>query len=656
MSRSPRHHLLQRQLRRAGLAASETEDSPLARLLDMVNESYLSWREDRLLLEHSMDLMNDELDERRQRLEEQLDRALEMKRTLEDRERRLDFQRARMPLGLIEWDADWRVVDWNPAAEALFGWTREEMLGQTSTQHIVPEGQRDHTRSVVEALLHADPVGEHSVNDNVHKDGSAMTCEWFNTPLLDDHGEVVGALSLVQDISRRVRWERQLVETARIDALTGLVNRRTFLATLDRSLRDHREGLIPPFAVLFIDLDRFKQVNDSLGHAAGDEVLRRIAKRLDNLLRPGDTIARLGGDEFAACLENIDNPETALVLTRRLQDKLAQPMEVDGRELFVTASIGVALISPRFETAEDLLRDADVAMYRAKSSPSEKVTLFDLGMLEEAQQRIHRGQALQTAVLREEFELDYQPIIDLRTGHVTGIEALVRWTCPDGSVLSGSELLQLAEETGVILALGEWVFAEATRQRAQWSEWLEPDAWLSVNLTARQLMSDGLMGLVEASLEQTGLRPGQIAVEITETALLREDVARETVLKLKKLGLVVLLDGFGSGDASLVNLVSLPVDMAKIDQTFVRRSTYLGRDFIQALLSVASSLGIQTVAEGIERIEELNILEELGADMGQGALLGQPMTPSALRAWVTRWSKPTRVLSRSQNQAMSDMV
>ena len=638
MSGGALHPLLRRQLRRllggqeAGIDALPEDPVLVARLLELVSEAYATFDQDNRLIEHSLDLTSSELVEKNRRLAEDLAQQKELEARLHDKQRRLDFQRERMPLGFIEWDAEGRVVEWNPSAEALFGWTREEMMGQTSTERIVHPSSRPLTRGVVDALM-AGTGGYHSINENRHRDGSALLCEWFNTTLVDDDGNITGVASLVRDVTERVRWEEDLLRASRLDGLTQLPNRRFFIESLDRALANFRRYERGSFAILFIDLDRFKQVNDSLGHSAGDVLLQEVAQRLQRCLREGDLVARLGGDEFAVLLMGASEPVDAMRTAERLSEAIQRPVTIQGRTLLPSASIGVAQVAERFACAEDMLRDADIAMYRAKVQGHSRITLFDRAMYEEVRDRIELEGDLRLAVDRNELRLVFQPVIRLRDGALTGLEALLRWDHPERGSVSPAQFIPLAEESGSIVEIGSWVVAQATRRMAEWQAELPEGAWMSVNLTARQLVQPDLLDVLQRHIRANRLAPEQLAVEISETSMVRGDEARAAITSLSLLGVRTLMDDFGTGYASLANLVNYDVDLVKIDRTFVLQAADHGRDFLRSILQLAHSLGKQTVAEGVETIEQLDLVSDLGTHFGQGYLLAYPMRPEEVLPW-----------------------
>jgi diguanylate cyclase (GGDEF)-like protein/PAS domain S-box-containing protein len=634
----PPHALLARQLRRVtGAETLEGLDeqalrTAMSQVLEVVSATYAAADEERSILEHSLDETSAELVAHNTRLRKDLDLLRELEASLRNNQSRLDFQRERMPLGLVEWDASGRVTEWNPAAERLFGWTRQEMLGKTSTARIVPAHARPETEAVV-ARLRSGTGGSHNVNANLRKDGIEIRCEWFSTTLFDNEGNPTGVASLVRDVTERVRWEEQLVRASRHDGLTGLPNRRFFIDAVDRGLSRHRRQDNLGFALLFIDLDRFKDVNDSKGHAVGDGLLKAIALRLEELVRGEDLVARLGGDEFAIMLDRVEETREAVHAAERIGDALRRPFIVDGAELTTTASIGVALASQRVATAEEMIRDADIAMYQAKVSGRARTTLFDSAMYEEALLRIQLEDDLRHASRRNQLRLVYQPIVDLRTGGLSGFEALLRWDHPTRGAVSPAEFIPIAEDSGSIIEIGAWVVHAAVAQLGAWRSELPENCYVSVNISPRQLLQPDLPEMVADAMAAHGVKAQRLCVEITETSMLKGPRSRRALESLRALGIRVFMDDFGTGYASLANLVAYEVDMVKIDRTFVNRTHEHGPDFLRSILLLTSSLGKATVAEGIEDADELEMVRSLGTNYGQGYYLGRPMDASAVPAW-----------------------
>jgi diguanylate cyclase (GGDEF)-like protein len=431
------------------------------------------------------------------------------------------------------------------------------------------------------------------------------------------------------EINQFPRRLDQLARQAFRDPLTALPNRALFVDRLAHALtRTERRGEL--LAVLFLDLDRFKVINDSLGHSVGDQLLVGISQRLSVCLRPEDTIARLGGDEFAILLEDVKDASAAAAVAERLGAELQRPFVFERRELFVTVSIGIALTISRRMTPEDILREADLAMYHAKARGKARHEVFDKSMNKLAQDRLGLELDLRHAITRGDFTLHYQPVVALDSGRITEVEALVRWKHPERGLLFPADFVTLTEETGLIVPLGRWIITEACRQLQQWhAAGVVAPLVMSVNLSARQLQHLHLVDDVAHALEETRIDPGALRLEITETVAMQE--APSTLAKLealKKLGVRLAIDDFGTGYSSLGYLKRFPVDTLKIDRSFVNG---IGRDvedtaIVRAVITVAKSLGLAVTAEGIENEGQLAELRALGCDRGQGYLFAKPIS------------------------------
>lgn len=433
------------------------------------------------------------------------------------------------------------------------------------------------------------------------------------------------------DTTERKLAEEQLLHDALHDALTGLPNRSLFLDRLSHRLRQSRRGPERPFAVLFLDLDRFKLVNDSLGHAAGDELLVRAARRLEGAVRPGDTVARLGGDEFAVLLEEVPDPHDAVHVAERIQASLQAPLSIGGQQIVTTVSIGIALSATGYERAEDILRDADTAMYRAKSQGRARHEVFDSAMHARAVALLELETDLRQALEREEFEAHYMPVVSLETGRVTGFEALVRWRHPRRGRVPPTEFIGAAEDAGLTIAIDRWVLRQACRQAKAWHERFPEAAGrlvVSVNLSGRQFRQPDLLEAVGQALAEAGLEGPNLAVEITENVLIESTGQALHILgRLRRMGVQIYLDDFGTGYSSLSYLQRFPIDVVKIDRSFVARMEPRreGHEIVRAIVTLAHNLGLRVVAEGIETADQLAELRTLRCGFGQGALFSLPV-------------------------------
>ncbi len=442
-----------------------------------------------------------------------------------------------------------------------------------------------------------------------------------------DKRALAEAAELGRDLSGVLlrRAEARLAHLGLHDPLTGLPNRRLFLDRLQHALHRHARGATA--AVLFVDLDRFKVVNDSLGHEVGDRVLVRAAQLIIASVREADTVARLGGDEFVVLCEDVD-PDAVRAMADRLVADLQQPLEVDGHDLRVSASVGVA-VAAGHRAAADLLREADIAMYQAKEQGRNQVSPFEAGMRYRALRRLDLDQALRGGLQRDELLLHYQPIVRAADGEVRGLEALLRWQRPDTGLVPPDQFVPLAEDTGFIVPLGEWVLEQALRQLAAWTAdgLVVPELTLAVNVSARQLLDPGLPAAVLGLLEETGVAPERLHLEITESVWMSErPVSNEVVHRLADFGVALVIDDFGTGYSSLAYLQELPARQLKIDRSFVRR---LGdeprhRSLVAAMVGLAQEFGLQSVAEGVETPHQQRLVTELGCELAQGFLFGRP--------------------------------
>jgi diguanylate cyclase (GGDEF)-like protein len=439
-----------------------------------------------------------------------------------------------------------------------------------------------------------------------------------------------------EELTRR---QEELAFLATHDALTGLPNRTLILDRVEQMLVRSRRSQAP-VAALFIDLDNFKGINDTLGHGAGDELLRTVAARLQGVVRDIDALGRLGGDEFVVVAEGMSLDAGPELIAERLLDALKQPFELQGSDsnrLLVTASVGIA--AGDRASAEELLRDADIAMYRAKWSGKNRYVVFEAGMQDAVQSRMELEMDLRDALEKEEFFLVYQPTFDLRTMSPTGMEALIRWRHPVRGIVQPDDFVPLLEEIGVIAEVGKWVLREACRQGAAWRAG-GYTVGMAVNVSALQIDTDGFVAEIEDALATSGLEPSALTIEITETALMgNADETAQRLEAVKRLGVRIAIDDFGTGYSSLAYLQRFPVDALKIDRSFISRLTHdqEGETLIRTLVQLGKSLSIETLAEGIEESSELSLLKEEQCDSGQGFLFARPLEVDACETFLSDW-------------------
>jgi diguanylate cyclase (GGDEF)-like protein/PAS domain S-box-containing protein len=465
-------------------------------------------------------------------------------------------------------------------------------------------------------------------------DGRTRWVSLTKLPLRDSNGQVVGTFGICRDVTEQKRIEEQLARQGFYDSLTNLPNRALFANRIEhlfrRAVRHNERGFL--FAVLYFDVDRFKGINDSFGHDAGDELLVQIARRLERSLRPSDTLARLGGDDFAILLEDLRSTTDATRVAERIHQHLVAPFSVAGTEVFCSASIGIALSTSGYGLAHEMLRDANTAMYRAKANGRSCHEIFDVDMHRRAVSQLKIETDMRRALERQEFRVHYQPIVDLERRQLSGFEALLRWQHPKRGLVPPGEFIPVAEETGLIKTIGLWVLHESCRQMREWQD-RHPSAMtmrMSVNLSGHQLAQPDLVEQIERTLELTGIDPRALAVEITESALVRDMSMGALVLEqLRRLQIQLNIDDFGTGYSSLSYLQNLPVDTLKIDRSFVRGMKADGgrSEIVHAIITLAHSLKMRVVGEGVETREQLDALTGLHCNGAQGFFFAQPLPP-----------------------------
>jgi diguanylate cyclase (GGDEF)-like protein/PAS domain S-box-containing protein len=527
-----------------------------------------------------------------------------------------------------------RLIYANPAVERLTGQLGEALDGASLPALTCVE-------ATGLAELRAALVGRRDTSLELtgqRADGSRFWCECSLAPVgeagADGAGHVVGVL---KDVTERIRYLQQIEHQAKYDALTGLPNRSLMGDRLVQAIHvAHRHG--SALAVAFVDLDHFKLVNDNLGHSQGDLLLREVSQRIAGVLREGDTAARQGGDEFVVLLPDLVGEQDGYPVLRRVQQALAEPILIDGHSFYVTCSIGVSLYPRDGNDAETLLRNADMAMYRAKEAGRNAISFFTAEMDRQMQDRLEIEQELRQALERGELSLAYQPQVDVDSGRMCGAEALLRWQHPRLGNVAPLRFIPLAEELGLIGPIGEWVLREACAQAQRWRAAGLGDLRVAVNVSARQFRDPDLPGRVIAILAETGLPPRLLELELTESMLMGA-VGRteETLRRLKQIGVELALDDFGTGYSSFAYLRRFPIDTLKIDQSFVRgmETGANAESIVAAIIAMAHNLGMRVVAEGVETVEQQRQLYEHGCDQMQGYLLGRPVPASELAAAVS---------------------
>lgn len=552
----------------------------------------------------------------------------------EESERRYALAAQGVNDGLWDWDLRTNAIYLSPRWKAMLGYTPHELENHPDEwfDRIHPD-DRDRVNAAFTPLkdgpLHVD--AEYRMR---HKDEGWRWMLARGAVVRDEDGTPVRMAGSQSDITERKHAEDQLRHDALHDALTGLPNRTLLLDRLGRLLRQSRRRTDVRFAILSINLNRFKRVTESLGHRAGDEILSAVSRRFAAELRDLDTLVRLSSDEFAVLLPTVADVEEAVHVAERLENALERRFVTGGHELFLTAAIGIVIAGAEYDRPEAVLRDAGIAMYRAKRGDSEGIRVFDTAMHERAIERLRLETDLRQAIKRNEFVLHYQPIIMLNTGRIIGFEALIRWQHPARGLLSPAAFLPLAEESGLIRDIGAWVLREAGMTSRRWGKFSKRDNPLSVsvNVSGKQLVRNDLIPQVDSLLHDERIPAENLAIEITESAVMAEpETSSELLAELRQRGIRVSIDDFGTGYSSLSYLQRLPADVLKIDRSFVARVQEGGTDaeFVNTIVMLAGSLGMTTVAEGIETEEQESRLQALGARFGQGYYYSKPVDAAA---------------------------
>ncbi len=523
----------------------------------------------------------------------------------------------------------------SPSVERVLGYTVEEIENQRFDR-LLAESDRSRLEPMVSAGTGAG-AESHTFDCSLqHRDGRWLQFEVQHTQLLEDE-HIQGIVLNSRDVSERKAFEEQLAHQAFHDPVTDLANRALFADRVGHALRSTvRKGSL--IAVMFIDLDDFKTVNDSLGHQAGDAVLLEVARRLERAIRPADTVARFGGDEFAILLDGVSGSDEAALIAERLLAELEAAAEIDGKQVYPRASVGICMSDEDLlsQDAEELLRNADVAMYMAKRDSKGRYRLFEPAMHERVVERLELRAELQQALELQQLEVYYQPVVHLSSGSDYGVEALLRWHHPERGLIQPAHFIPLAEETGLIIPIGRWVIEQACSKAVELQRRfpLPEPLRMSVNLSVKQLQADSIVEDIHGILESTGLPPASLVLEVTETVMLADaDVAAERLHRLKDLGVRIAMDDFGTGYSSLSYLSRLPVDIIKMDRSFLGGGID-DNGLAAAIMAIGERLGLEVVAEGIERRDQIDSLQSLGFGLGQGFLFGRPMPQGPLNEYL----------------------
>ena len=549
-----------------------------------------------------------------------------LRATADAHERRFSALTERSPVPTLLSEQGMRLAHVNDAFCTLVGLRAEQLLG-TGWINTIHEDDLDGVIEQVAAALDGDEV---EIKARLVRDDGAIRMTIIRFAHLFTPGVGAGFVGTIEDITDRLAFEAKLAHQANHDPLTGLPNRTLLAQYVAERFTPGAGGL----ACLFLDLDNFKVVNDSLGHTAGDELLVEVATRLRATVRPGDLVARFGGDEFVVVCEKVDE-EAVVALAGRVSEALARPMRLGGVDIRPYASVGVTVQTDEHAAADELIRDCDIAMYQAKAGGKGRITVLDQQARAEARDKLRLIAELRDAIERREITLTYQPIFNAVDSHPVAVESLARWTHPERGAISPATFVPLAEESGLVAGLGLLVLDETCRQLAEWDHLLGASAppRANVNVSALQL-DDNLPGQVAAALERHQLAPSRISVEITESALMKDPTsARDVLQQLRDLGIELAIDDFGTGYSSLAYLRHLPVDCLKVDRSFVAEMAEGHPEIASAVIALAATLNLCTVAEGVETLEQAEELTRLGATYLQGFSLAEPMTGGHAAAW-----------------------
>jgi diguanylate cyclase (GGDEF)-like protein/PAS domain S-box-containing protein len=525
-------------------------------------------------------------------------------------------------------DHNGQVIFQSPSVKRVLGYRRDELMG-TSLDDLVHEDDQAAAREMLQAVAANGSDQPVAVRFRWrHRDGSWRDMEAILTNLLQDP-TVAGVVLNARDVTEQVRLQAELEHQAFHDPLTDLANRALFRDRVEHAL-ERRSAPDEPISVLFLDIDNFKTVNDSLGHSAGDQLLVDLANRIRECVRTEDTAARLGGDEFAVLLER---SEDAQIVAERIGDALNTPFFIDAKEVFVTVSVGISISELARGGADELLRDADAAMYTAKSAGGARAVVFRPDMHLRALKRLDLEGELRRAVNKDEFRLHYQPIVDLDERRICGFEALVRWAHPERGLLGPNEFIPIAEETGLIRPIGRWVLSEATRQAAAWQAKFGSELTMAVNLSPQELAARELCADVNRAIAESGITPETLVLEMTERVLMADtELTTQKLDEIRQLGVRLSVDDFGTGFSSLSYLRTFPIDSLKIAKPFVDNIPMGEQEtaLVRGIIELGHNLELEIVGEGIERAAQWHALREMGCDTGQGYLMARPQSPERI--------------------------
>ncbi|UIJ37620.1 EAL domain-containing protein [Desulfobaculum bizertense] len=538
--------------------------------------------------------------------------------------------------GIFRMSDDGHFTDANPALAKMFGFEQpREILDALRSGNFTLIPPVDFDR-VLQHLSQHDELHNYELRSH-KKDGTSVWLSLNARRVLDKDRQLLHLEGSLDDITKRIKSEEELRHRAFHDPLTALPNRDFFQSHLQKALNRFQRNREYKSAVLYLDLDRFKLINDSLGHSTGDQLLRHTSSILQNCVRNMDTVARFGGDEFAVLLEGFHAPRECITVAKRILKEIEKPVVIDGCEVFTSASIGIVIVTDEYCSPDAVLRDADTAMYRAKEMGRSRFKVFNQKMHDQAMRQLMLETDIRHSLSAGNFELYYQPILALSTGKPVALEALIRWNHPDMGLVLPSEFISIAEETGLILPLGEWVMREACSQVAAWRKEFNLSIPVSINLSARQFLKPSLVHDVRNILEETGTPPSLVTFEITESVLMKNTSAATEMLNLfKKMGITISMDDFGTGYSSFTYLTSFPIDILKIDQRFIARLEHEKhcRSIVKTLIRLAQNLGLLVVAEGVATPEQAQILASFDCPYAQGFLYSRPLPAQQIETLI----------------------
>ncbi len=525
-------------------------------------------------------------------------------------------------------DQENKIININPRFEILFGYKSTEAIADKLDDLVVPQENFNENSHFFRSVLQGEPLTVETTSRN--KKGERIPVSMMGYPVRIDE-DYRGVFVIFEDISERKAFEEQLRYQAFHDALTGIPNRVLLMERIDRALARSKRIASYQFAVLLIDLDRFKSINDSLGHLAGDELLKTISNRIVNSIRDMDTVARLGGDEFAVLIEDLNDTDELTVIIKRVQKNIERPVQIGENTVHISSSIGVVIKTDRYDSTVEVLRDADLAMYHAKEQGKANFKFFDDQLYTQALVSHRLESDLRTAIAKGELYLLYQPIVSVRTGDLEGFEALVRWHHPYYGLISPDRFIPLAEETGLIVTIGQWIFNQACRQLKQWQNEYPgfSDMKMNINISVKQFLNDDFVSDIDRILKNLDLRPETIKLELTESLLMEHsEFAAEKISELKALGIQFVIDDFGTGYSSLSYIHQFPVDVLKIDRSFIHNMETGSEsiEIVKTILALSTSLNLTVVAEGVENDFQLNSLKAMNCHKAQGYLFSKPLS------------------------------